>query len=82
MLLHSHLQPYFTVAEAMQRLAVAGRLAHAAMAAWSGRGASQQHAAQRVYREVLGFTVLSQTPAVRTATVTALVESLAASATD
>ena len=47
----------------------AGRLAHAAVAAWSGRSNSPDHPAQRVYREVLGFTVLSQTTAVRDATV-------------
>jgi len=57
-------------------ITMAGRLAHAAMAAWSGRGASRAHAAQRVYREVLGFTVLSQTPAVRAATVERLIGDL------
>lgn len=53
-------------------IARAGRLAHAAVAAWSGSSTGPAHPAQRVYREVLGFTVLSQTHAVRDASVAAL----------
>jgi len=52
-----------------QCIDLAGRLAHAAVAAWSGRSNSPDHPAQRIYREVLGFTVLSQTTAVRDATI-------------
>jgi len=55
-----------------QAIALAGRLSLAAIAASSGRAALHDHAAQRVHRDLLGFTVLSQTPAVRRATLDAL----------
>ena len=42
---------------------LAGRCAHAAVVASSGAGNSMEHPAQRVYREVLIFTVLGQNPA-------------------
>jgi len=47
---------------------LAGRCAHAAVAASSGAGNSMQHAAQRVYRETLVFTVSAQTTAIMEAT--------------
>lgn len=54
-------------------VALAGRAAHAAVAAAGGSANLRSRDAQRVYREVLMFTVLGQTPAVRDATVAALV---------
>lgn len=53
-------------------IALAGRIAHAAVTAWAGQANLSDHAAQRVYREVLGFTVLAQTRAVQGATLAAL----------
>ncbi|MBA3726807.1 MAG: acyl-CoA/acyl-ACP dehydrogenase [Armatimonadetes bacterium] len=47
---------------------LAGRCAHAAVAASSGAGNSMQHAAQRVYREALVFTVSAQTTPIMEAT--------------
>jgi alkylation response protein AidB-like acyl-CoA dehydrogenase len=58
-----------------EAIALAGRLSLAAIAASSGRAALHDHAAQRVHRDLLGFTVLSQTPAVRQATLAALSQS-------
>ncbi len=55
-----------------EAIALAGRLSLAAIAASSGSAARHDHAAQRVHRDLLGFTVLSQTPAVRQATLVAL----------
>jgi alkylation response protein AidB-like acyl-CoA dehydrogenase len=47
---------------------LAGRAAHAAIAASSGAGNSMSHAAQRVYREALVFTVSAQTTPIMEAT--------------
>jgi hypothetical protein len=48
-------------------IALAGRASHAAVLAWAGQANLADHPAQRVYREVLAFSVLALTPAVRTA---------------
>jgi hypothetical protein len=48
-------------------IALASRVAHAAVLAWAGQANLADHAAQRVYREVLAYSVLALTPAVRTA---------------
>lgn len=53
-------------------IALAGRVAHAAVLAWAGQANLADHAAQRVYREVLAYSVLALTPAVRTAALSAL----------
>lgn len=50
-------------------VALAGRIAHAAVAAGGGSSNRMTHDAQRVYREVLMFTVLGQTGEVRDTTV-------------
>ncbi|GIV01773.1 MAG: acyl-CoA dehydrogenase [Fimbriimonadales bacterium] len=47
---------------------LAGRCAHAAVAASGGQGNSVRHPAQRVYREALVFTVLAQTVPILEAT--------------
>ncbi len=47
---------------------LAGRCAHAAVVASSGRGNSMESDAQRVYREALVFSVSAQTPAILGAT--------------
>jgi len=54
-------------------VALAGRAAHAAVSAAGGAANVATHDAQRVYREVLMFTVLGQTEAVREATIGRLV---------
>jgi len=51
---------------------LAGRCAHAAVAASGGQGNSAQHPAQRVYREALVFTVLAQTVPILEATLNRL----------
>ena len=53
-------------------IALAGRCAHAAVVATGGAANMLGNDAQRIYREVLLFTVLSQTAAVRHATLNAL----------
>lgn len=52
---------------------LAGRCAQAAVAASGGQANSVQHAAQRVYREALVFSVSAQTPAIMEATLRRLV---------
>lgn len=51
-----------------------GRCAHAAVAAAAGSANLAGHPAQRIWREALVFTVLSQSPDVRRATLAALAE--------
>ena len=53
-------------------ITLAGRCSHAGVAAWAGAANRADHPAQRVYREALGFTVLSQTRDVQRATLAAL----------
>lgn len=48
-------------------IALAGRAAHAAVLAAAGRGNLAGHAAQRVWREALAFSVLALTPAIQQA---------------
>ena len=50
----------------------AGRCAQAAIAISGGGANHMTHPAQRIYREVLAFTVFGQTPAAKTATLSAL----------
>jgi len=68
-----------TVAEKLQLRAwaidLAVRCAHAAVTVSSGVANSSYHAAQRVYREALAFTVFGQTTAVMEATLAMLVRS-------
>lgn len=56
-------------------IALAVRHAHAAVAACGGSANSLDHTAQRLYREALLYTVLTQTPAVREATLAELAAS-------
>jgi hypothetical protein len=53
-----------------------GRCAHAAVVACAGAANLSDHAAQRIWREALLFTVLSQTSDVRAASLQALVDPL------
>lgn len=54
---------------------LAVRCAHAAVAVSSGAANSSHHAAQRVYREALAFTIFGQTTALMEATLARLVHS-------
>lgn len=56
-----------------EAIALANRCAHAAVTVASGEANSLQHPAQRVYREVLLFTVFGQTTDVMTATLHQLI---------
>jgi alkylation response protein AidB-like acyl-CoA dehydrogenase len=51
-----------------------GRAAHAAVVACAGAGNLMSHAAQRIYREALAFTVLALTPPLREAALARLSE--------
>ncbi len=53
-------------------IALAGRAAHAAVLAAAGRGNVVPHAAQRVWREALAFSVLALTPAIQQAAIARL----------
>ncbi len=57
-----------------QVIAFMGRCAHAAVARAAGSASLAGHPAQRIWREALVFTVLSQSPDVREATLDALSE--------
>ncbi|MEM9138043.1 MAG: acyl-CoA dehydrogenase family protein [Cyanobacteria bacterium P01_F01_bin.42] len=55
-------------------IALAGRTSQAAIAMAGGRANYRHHPAQRIYREVLAFTVFGQTAAARDSTLAALSE--------
>ncbi len=57
-----------------EAIALAGRCAQGAIAIASGAANGIDHPAQRIYREVLMFTVMGQTEAAMAATVTALAQ--------
>ena len=52
---------------------MAGRCAHGAIISAAGRGNLADHAAQRVYREALAFTVLAQNRMIQEATLKRLI---------